>query len=76
MSKIPRQDYIKHFLAGLAIVLIFNFNPFLGLVLGNLTGIAKEVIWDKMLGRGTFEWEDMAYTSWGSCIAYIFLVLL
>ena len=69
----PRQDYVKHFIAGLAIVLIFSFNPFWGLILANIIGIAKEVVWDKILGKGTFEWEDMAYTSWGSCIAYILI---
>ena len=73
VKMMPRRDYQKHFLAGFIIAIIFTvlFNPFWGVFMGNLAGIAKEVVWDKGLKKGTFEWEDMAYTGWGACFSVL-----
>jgi hypothetical protein len=62
-------DKQKHLIAGFVISLIVTQatgNRQLGILAGNLAGIAKDFIWDKWLKKGHFEWADIAYTGWGA----------
>jgi hypothetical protein len=40
-------------------------------------GVGKELIWDKWMKRGTFEWKDIWFDAWGAgcgtVLAYIIL---
>ena len=47
-----------------------------GLVSGVVAGIAKEEIWDKRMGKGTYDKKDLYATSWGSAVGSICLVVL
>lgn len=68
-----RKDYIKHMIAGFLISGLTGF--FLqGLIVflpALIIGLAKEFIWDKWLGKGTFEWKDIYFTCWGGLVATI-----
>lgn len=46
-----------------------------GLASGILAGYAKEYIWDKEMGRGTFSKNDLMCTAWGSMLGTIGLVV-
>lgn len=67
-------DKLKHFLAGVAIALLFGLiNPAFGLFLGVGTGLAKELIWDKWLKKGHPELLDFLATAFGSLIVFVIL---
>jgi hypothetical protein len=42
-----------------------------GLASGILAGYAKEYVWDKGMGRGTFSKNDIICTAWGSMLGTI-----
>ena len=44
-----------------------------GFVLAIVIGFAKEFIWDKALGKGTFNWWDIFYDFWGALIGALIL---
>ena len=46
----------------------------IGFTIGSLVGIGKEVIWDRKLGRGTYDKYDMFDTSWGSACGATFMI--
>jgi hypothetical protein len=82
-----QKDYssTKHFYAGFTITctsfLIVNhyikkplLSTLIGFTIGSLVGIGKEVIWDRKLGRGTYDKVDMFDTSWGSACGATFMI--
>jgi hypothetical protein len=67
-----QPDKFNHLLAGYAIVYSISFiNPLLAIFLCFVAGIGKEVIWDKALGKGQFEWADMVWTWVGGLMALL-----
>jgi hypothetical protein len=72
------NSYLKHAVYSFLIVFVlatlisfFNSNlMFIALIAGLLAGLFKEVIWDKLLGKGTFDWKDLYFDLWG-CIRCI-----
>jgi len=72
------NDKLKHFLLGIAISLFFGvlISPVLGFALGIVAGIAKELIWDKWLKKGTPELLDFLATALGSILIFGMLLLL
>ena len=82
-----QKDYssTKHFYAGFTITcgssLVVNhcikkplLSTLIGFTVGSLVGIGKEVIWDRKLGRGTYDKYDMFDTSWGSACGATFMI--
>jgi hypothetical protein len=82
-----QKDYSssKHFYAGFTITcgssLVVNhyikrplLSTLIGFTIGSLVGIGKEVIWDRKLGRGTYDKFDMFDTSWGSACGATFMI--
>lgn len=78
-DSVLRIDYIKHMIAGFLISGLTAFVihiwscelMILSAVVAFGVGVAKELIWDKLLGRGTFEWKDIYFTCWGGALATI-----
>jgi hypothetical protein len=70
--KIPK-DKLLHLFACVTIGFIAarEFGPLWGLLAGNLAGILKDFVWDLWLGKGKFEWADLAYSGWGTSIGVI-----
>lgn len=81
------NDKTKHALVGFAIAFVFTailaffINPSYALLIGwgiaGLAGVVKDVVWDKWLGKGTFELLDIWVTilggfagSWVSLLIY------
>lgn len=72
------NDKLKHFFMGLSISLFFGvlISPVLGVFLGIGAGIAKELIWDKWLKKGTPEVLDFLATALGSLLVFVMLMVL
>ncbi len=65
-------DKILHSVAGCIIALVLGIiNPWLGLVAAVAIGAAKEIVYDKMLGKGTADILDFAATAIGGLIGFI-----
>lgn len=63
------KDKIYHLIAGFVIALVFGLiSPFLGLVAGITTGLAKDIVWDLYLKKGTFEVLDIFVTVIGAIL--------
>ncbi len=62
------RDKKLHFLAGAAIAVVVSMptTPLIGLIVATGVGIAKEVIWDYMMKRGTPELMDAVWTMIGA----------
>jgi len=73
-----KQDKLKHLLAGISISLVFGvqFTPFIGLIIAVILGALKEIIWDRLLKRGTPEFLDFLVTALGGAIAYMVVKLI
>ena len=71
--KLPNRDKLLHFICGTYIYLIASvlLTPMLSILLVIIAGFAKEFIWDRWLGKGTFEWMDIIYTITGGVVAMI-----
>ena len=70
-------DKIYHLVAGFVIALVFGLiNPFLGLVAGITAGLAKDIIWDLYLKKGTFEVLDILATIIGAILGTATAILL
>ncbi len=66
------KDKLYHLIAGFVIAISIGlFSPILGLVAAVLAGIAKDVVWDLYLKRGTFELLDILATAVGAVIGAI-----
>ncbi len=71
-----KTDKILHAFAGYAIALTIGlWWPVIGLVAGIVIGAAKEVIYDKVLNRGTYDVVDFLYTVGGAVAAFVVLVI-
>ena len=73
LELVKQQDKQKHFIAGLLVFGFFHFvfPPVAGIA-PLLVGIAKEVIWDKMLGKGTPDKWDAVVTGLPGLLALFF----
>lgn len=82
------KDKIKHLVLGsaittvcaIAIILIWKpiLHPeavLLSAIAGCLAGIGKEVVWDKLLGKGTPELKDALATIWASLLTAILMYM-
>jgi hypothetical protein len=66
------KDKLYHLIAGFAIsISIGLFSPILGLAVAVLAGIAKDVVYDLLLKKGTFELLDILATTVGAVIGAI-----
>lgn len=76
------NDKSKHFWAAAGITIatlaifaivphgnMWGYDKAIALALGVVAGGAKELIWDKWLGRGTPEFDDFLYSLWGAFAA-------
>ena len=76
------NDKAKHFWAAAAITIatlaifaivphapMWGYDKAIALFLGVMAGVAKELIWDKWLGRGTPEFDDFLFSLWGAFAA-------
>lgn len=76
MNKIP-TDKLLHFL--ISALLTFVLNCFLPIswAVGTaiVIGVLKEVVWDKLLKKGTFELEDMFANMIGIFCAALCIVI-
>ncbi len=77
MSCILAVDKKLHLIIGALIMLLFApINILLGSILVVVLGLGKELIWDKMLKRGTPDAKDFIATCIGGMIALIYVVIL
>ena len=69
------MDKLKHIIAGSALsALAIGFFQELGMwnfLIVALIGLAKEIIWDKFLGKGTTEFWDFMATNVGIVIVMV-----
>lgn len=79
------NDKIKHFIAGAIISLVASLLigllwmrdlMILGAVCAALAGLAKEIIWDNWLDKGTPEFADFWFTLWGGLTTSILLYFI
>lgn len=63
-------DGLKHVIASNLIVVLINvFSPlWIAVVIAAVVGIGKEVVWDKLWGKGTFDKKDLIANSVGIVI--------
>ena len=67
-------DKLLHFMAGFVLSCAgFLWWPFL--CFGYIAGVWKELIWDKILGKGKFEIDDMLWTFYGATIPTVVVLL-
>ena len=73
-----KQDKLKHLLAGIGIGLVLGvqFSPLIGLIAAAIVGALKEIIWDRLLKKGTPEFMDFLATALGGAIAYMAIKLI
>jgi len=79
------NDKVKHIIAGIIIgvvfavlIKIFWIRDLMILSAGValLAGIAKEIIWDKWMGKGTPEFADAWFTFWGGLFSSILMYFI
>lgn len=71
-----RTDKLLHLFCGYIIALTVGiWLPWLGMLFGVAVAFGKELLWDRLLKRGTFEWSDISATLVGVlagyCIAFL-----
>ena len=65
-------DKAYHFIAGVLLGFVFiNMSMYYGFVVAVLISILKEVIWDKWMKKGTFEWYDMLSGIAGTSLIFL-----
>lgn len=71
-----QKDKLLHYFYGsiIAFPLVFLFG-FYGVVITLLIASVKEVVYDKLLKRGTFEILDIVYTTLPSLLFYLIILL-
>ncbi len=71
------QDGLAHILASLVLCAVLGaFLPLWAAVLITLAiGIAKELVWDKWLKKGTAEWKDIIADAVGIALGAVLTVL-
>lgn len=77
------KDKLLHFFFGFVItwisciILMYVKMPTIyGLLLSVVVGAAKEIVWDKILGKGKMEAMDFVFTCIGGIIAFMVQFLL
>lgn len=72
------NDKIKHLIAGFLIGVISSllswivgWNTLLGIIPVILAAFGKEIVWDLLLDKGTFEGKDIWFTFWGGALGVI-----
>lgn len=67
------QDGLLHIICSSIIVGVFDlFLPlWIAVIIAALSGIAKEVVWDKLLKKGTFDKKDLISDAVGIVIGCI-----
>jgi len=72
MLQIPK-DKAGHFFVGAGISLIVGglVDPDTGLIAATVAGITKEVVWNKLMARGTPEFMDTLATAAGGVMGYL-----
>lgn len=71
-----KTDKLLHLLSGYVITITIGlWLPLLGLLAGIVAGAGKELLWDKLLGKGTPELLDAVATIAGSMVAYLILMI-
>ena len=72
-----KTDKLLHFLAGAVIAFAFGiiFSPEWGLASAMFIGTAKELIWDKVLRKGTQEVMDAVATIAGGFLGYLIMII-
>ena len=71
------QDKWKHVVIGFMMIWLPILLGFYGLVAALIIALLiKEVIWDLLMNKGTFEWLDAIYTMIFPSIAYIVILLI
>lgn len=70
-------DKKLHLAIGILIAIVVGLfcGSIIGLAISIIIGAAKEIIWDKFLGRGHVEFADFAYTSIGGIIGFVILLI-
>ena len=55
------MDKFLHFaVSAVLVVVFFCFLPVgFAMAASMLVGVAKEIVWDRWMGRGTFSWDDL-----------------
>ena len=86
MEKAHDKSNSYHVYAGIIIVIITGvilqlfmtawYSCPIALVLGIGAGLAKEYIWDSYMGKGTFNWDDIWATTWGSFVGLVTLIFI
>jgi hypothetical protein len=72
-----KKDKLYHFIAGFIIAFIFGLiTPVLGLGMAVLAGLLKDVVWDKLLKKGTFEVLDIFFTGVGGLIGMAVAIVI
>ncbi len=67
-----KTDKLLHLLTGAVITFAIGlWWPIIGLVAGIVAGAAKELIYDKLLDRGTYDVLDFVYTVAGAAAAFV-----
>lgn len=71
--QLPRQDYLAHFIVGVFIFLLFDkiMEAHLVILVALGVGIAKELVYDLWMGRGTPEVQDVIFTVLGAIGVYL-----
>jgi len=71
-----KKDKLYHLIAGFVIALIFGlFNPIAGLIIAVGVGVTKDVVWDLLLKKGTFEVLDIFATVIGAIMGTVVAIL-
>lgn len=67
-----KTDKLLHFLCGYVIAITLSlFVVWLGPVVGVLAAFGKEFVYDKWMGKGTFEWQDINVTLVGVLFGFV-----
>ncbi len=82
LDLIKQKDKQKHFNSGLVLSLVFalifvNYYPIawaIGVAL--FAGLLKDIVWDKWMEQGNFEWWDIVFTAAGAIPTVIILLLV
>ncbi len=76
MSRL-KIDKLLHFIAGTYIYMISAayMQSWIGLLLVAIIGATKEIVWDKLLGKGTPEVADFIWTMIGGLFTFLIFLL-
>jgi hypothetical protein len=74
MATLSNLDYI------LSNADLFTSNQFaifcgISILIVAIIGLAKEILWDKLLNMGTFEWLDILFTIIGGFVASLLMTI-